>query len=146
MQPVSSYELLFWSLSPDHFGLLLFPFLGLSVSYLCCTNLFLESIHCSLYLFNLSPESVIRRFEQRAHAVDSRGVAEYMRALVATNAIAEYLPDEQSGKPSSLPSLVFVDHIIPSGFCVYWQCHLNSRCSAYYCNLYCTCLLICCSV
>ncbi|KAL3373858.1 hypothetical protein AABB24_005706 [Solanum stoloniferum] len=53
-----------------------------------------------------SPESVIRRFEQRAHAVDSRGVAEYMRALVATNAIAEYLPDEQSGKPSSLPSLL----------------------------------------
>ncbi|PHT53305.1 ATP-dependent zinc metalloprotease FTSH 11, chloroplastic/mitochondrial [Capsicum baccatum] len=53
-----------------------------------------------------SPESVIRRFEQRAHVVDSRGVAEYMRALVATNAIAEYLPDEQSGKPSSLPSLL----------------------------------------
>lgn len=53
-----------------------------------------------------SPESVIRRFEQRAHAVDSRGVAEYLRALVATNAIAEYLPDEQSGKPSSLPSLL----------------------------------------
>ncbi|OIT32905.1 PREDICTED: ATP-dependent zinc metalloprotease FTSH 11, chloroplastic/mitochondrial [Nicotiana attenuata] len=53
-----------------------------------------------------SPESVIRRFEQRAHAVDSRGVAEYLRALVATNAIGEYLPDEQSGKPSSLPSLL----------------------------------------
>ncbi|CAN4087624.1 unnamed protein product [Withania somnifera] len=53
-----------------------------------------------------SPESVIRRFEQRAHAVDSIGVAEYMRALVATNAIAEYLPDERSGKPSSLPSLL----------------------------------------
>ncbi|KAG8390380.1 hypothetical protein BUALT_Bualt01G0077400 [Buddleja alternifolia] len=53
-----------------------------------------------------SPESVIQRFEQRAHAVDSRGVAEYLRALVATNAIAEYLPDEQSGKPSSLPSLL----------------------------------------
>ncbi|KAL2527409.1 ATP-dependent zinc metalloprotease FTSH 11 [Abeliophyllum distichum] len=53
-----------------------------------------------------SPESVIQRFEQRAHAVDSRGVAEYLRALVATNAIAEYLPDEQLGKPSSLPSLL----------------------------------------
>ncbi|KAI3458030.1 hypothetical protein Pfo_014693 [Paulownia fortunei] len=53
-----------------------------------------------------SPESVIQRFEQRAHAVDSRGVAEYIQALVATNAIAEYLPDEQSGKPSSLPSLL----------------------------------------
>ncbi|CAA0812977.1 ATP-dependent zinc metalloprotease FTSH 11-chloroplastic/mitochondrial [Striga hermonthica] len=53
-----------------------------------------------------NPESVIQRFEQRAHAVDSTGVAEYLRALVATNAIAEYLPDEQSGKPSSLPSLL----------------------------------------
>ncbi|XP_038987131.1 ATP-dependent zinc metalloprotease FTSH 9, chloroplastic/mitochondrial-like isoform X2 [Phoenix dactylifera] len=53
-----------------------------------------------------SPESVIRRFEQRNHAVDSKGVAEYLRALVVTNAIAEYLPDEQSGKPSSLPSLL----------------------------------------
>lgn len=60
-----------------------------------------------VFFFALSsPESVIQRFEQRAHAVDSRGVAEYLRALVATNAIAEYLPDEQSGKPSSLPSLV----------------------------------------
>lgn len=61
------------------------------------------------FLFALfSPESVIQRFEQRAHAVDSRGVAEYLRALVATNAISEYLPDEQSGKPSSLPSLVCI--------------------------------------
>ncbi|OVA01941.1 Peptidase M41 [Macleaya cordata] len=53
-----------------------------------------------------SPESVIRRFEQRDHAVDSKGVAEYLRALVVTNAITEYLPDEQSGKPASLPSLL----------------------------------------
>ncbi|KAL0542473.1 hypothetical protein IC582_022587 [Cucumis melo] len=53
-----------------------------------------------------SPESVIRRFEQREHAVDSRGVVEYLRALVATNAIAEYLPDSESGKPSTLPSLL----------------------------------------
>nr|DAD19177.1 TPA_asm: hypothetical protein HUJ06_020640 [Nelumbo nucifera] len=53
-----------------------------------------------------SPESVIRRFEQRDHAVDSKGVAEYLRALVVTNAIAEYLPDEASGKPSSLPTLL----------------------------------------
>ncbi|KAF4366989.1 hypothetical protein F8388_022777 [Cannabis sativa] len=53
-----------------------------------------------------SPESVIKRFEQRDHAVDSRGVAEYLRALVVTNAIAEYLGDEESGKPSSLPSLL----------------------------------------
>ncbi|KAH6757091.1 FTSH protease 11 [Perilla frutescens var. hirtella] len=52
-----------------------------------------------------SPESVIQCFEQRDHAVDSRGVAEYLRALVATNAITEYLPDEQFGKPPSLPSL-----------------------------------------
>lgn len=53
-----------------------------------------------------SPESVIKRFEERDHAVDSRGVAEYLRALVITNAISEYLPDEQSGKPSSLPTLL----------------------------------------
>ncbi|KAB2033211.1 hypothetical protein ERO13_D04G002800v2 [Gossypium hirsutum] len=53
-----------------------------------------------------SPESVIKRFEGRDHAVDSRGVAEYLRALVVTNAIAEYLPDEQSGKPSNLPTLL----------------------------------------
>ncbi|XP_076957817.1 ATP-dependent zinc metalloprotease FTSH 11, chloroplastic/mitochondrial-like isoform X2 [Bidens hawaiensis] len=57
-------------------------------------------------LVELSPESVIRRFEQREYAVDSRGVAEYIRALVATNAIADYLPDEQSGKPSGLPALL----------------------------------------
>lgn len=53
-----------------------------------------------------SPESVVKHFEQRDHAVDSRGVAEYIRAIVATNAIAEYLPDEESGKPSTLPQLV----------------------------------------
>jgi ATP-dependent metalloprotease len=53
-----------------------------------------------------SPESVIKRFEERDRAVDSRGVAEYLRALVITNAIAEYLPDAESGKPSGLPSLL----------------------------------------
>ncbi|PSS04434.1 ATP-dependent zinc metalloprotease FTSH 11 like [Actinidia chinensis var. chinensis] len=53
-----------------------------------------------------SPEAVISRFEQRDRAVDSRAVAEYIRALVATDAIDEYLPDEQSGKPSSLPTLL----------------------------------------
>nr|GMC98578.1 ATP-dependent zinc metalloprotease FTSH 11, chloroplastic/mitochondrial-like [Ipomoea batatas] len=53
-----------------------------------------------------SPELVIKRFEERTHAVDSRGVAEYLRALVVTNAIAEYVPDEDSGKPSTLPLLV----------------------------------------
>ncbi|CAE6237970.1 unnamed protein product [Arabidopsis arenosa] len=52
------------------------------------------------------PEAVVQRFEQREHAVDSRGVAEYIRALVITNAISEYLPDEQTGKPSSLPALL----------------------------------------
>ncbi|CAL0308672.1 unnamed protein product [Lupinus luteus] len=52
-----------------------------------------------------SPEAVIKRFEQRDCAVDSTGVAEYLRALVVTNAIAEYLPDEESGKPSGLPTL-----------------------------------------
>ncbi|KAF3786462.1 ATP-dependent zinc metalloprotease FTSH 11 [Nymphaea thermarum] len=53
-----------------------------------------------------SPESVIKRFEQREHAVDSKAVAEYLRALVVTDAISEYLADEKSGKPSSLPALV----------------------------------------
>ncbi|XP_010445592.1 PREDICTED: ATP-dependent zinc metalloprotease FTSH 11, chloroplastic/mitochondrial [Camelina sativa] len=52
------------------------------------------------------PEAVVQRFEQREHAVDSRGVAEYIRALVITNSLAEYLPDEQTGKPSSLPTLL----------------------------------------
>lgn len=66
-----------------------------------------DGVLFSFFFFALSsPESVIQRFEQRAYAVDSRGVVEYLRALLATNAIAEYLPDEQSGKPSSLPSLV----------------------------------------
>nr|CAB3473611.1 unnamed protein product [Digitaria exilis] len=57
-------------------------------------------------LNKFSPEDVIKRFEQRSHAVDSRGVAEYLRALVLTNGIADYLPDEQSGRSSSLPALV----------------------------------------
>ncbi|CAN6482761.1 unnamed protein product [Victoria cruziana] len=53
-----------------------------------------------------SPESVIKRFEQREHAADSKAVAEYLRALVVTDAISEYLADEKSGKPSSLPALL----------------------------------------
>ncbi|WVZ69652.1 hypothetical protein U9M48_018407 [Paspalum notatum var. saurae] len=57
-------------------------------------------------LNKFSPEDVIKRFEQRSHAVDSRGVAEYLRALVLTNAIADYLPDEQSGRSASLPALL----------------------------------------
>lgn len=59
-----------------------------------------------MFILFSSPEDVVRRFEERDHAVDSRGVAEYIRALVETDAIDEYLPDEQSGRPSSLPSLV----------------------------------------
>ncbi|KAH9308865.1 hypothetical protein KI387_036776 [Taxus chinensis] len=53
-----------------------------------------------------SPHAVIKRFEQREHAADSRAVAEYLKALVATNLISEYLPDEGSAKPSSLPALL----------------------------------------
>lgn len=44
--------------------------------------------------------------------MDSRGVAEYIRALVITNAISEYLPDEQTGKPSSLPALVLLPSLL----------------------------------
>uniref|UniRef100_A0A0D3ERA8 AAA+ ATPase domain-containing protein n=1 Tax=Oryza barthii TaxID=65489 RepID=A0A0D3ERA8_9ORYZ len=57
-------------------------------------------------LNKFSPEDVIKRFEQRSHAVDSRGVAEYLRALILTNGIADYLPDEQSGRSASLPALL----------------------------------------
>ncbi|XP_057818178.2 ATP-dependent zinc metalloprotease FTSH 11, chloroplastic/mitochondrial isoform X2 [Cryptomeria japonica] len=52
------------------------------------------------------PHAVIKRFEQREHAADSRAVAEYLKALVATNLISEYLPDEQSAKPAGLPALL----------------------------------------
>ncbi|CAD6237832.1 unnamed protein product [Miscanthus lutarioriparius] len=57
-------------------------------------------------LNKFSPEDVIKRFEQRSHAVDSRGAAEYLRALILTNSIADYLPDEQSGRSASLPALL----------------------------------------
>ncbi|KAG6605772.1 ATP-dependent zinc metalloprotease FTSH 11, chloroplastic/mitochondrial, partial [Cucurbita argyrosperma subsp. sororia] len=53
-----------------------------------------------------SPESVIRRFEQRDHAVDSKGVVEYLRALVLTDEIADYLPDSDVGRPSTLSTLL----------------------------------------
>ncbi|CAN0902924.1 ATP-dependent zinc metalloprotease FTSH 11, chloroplastic/mitochondrial [Linum grandiflorum] len=53
-----------------------------------------------------SPERVIMRFEERDHAVDSRGVAEYIKALVNTNALDDFLPDHESGKLSSLPALL----------------------------------------
>lgn len=58
------------------------------------------------FFFLTSPESVIKHFEGREGAVDCRGVVEYLRALVITNAIAEYLPNEEYGKPSRLPTLV----------------------------------------
>lgn len=68
-------------------------------------------------LFCFSPEAVVQRFEQREHAVDSRGVAEYIRALVITNAITEYLPDEHSGKPSTLPTLVYyISSLLPLSY------------------------------
>ncbi|PWZ30101.1 ATP-dependent zinc metalloprotease FTSH 9, chloroplastic/mitochondrial [Zea mays] len=57
-------------------------------------------------LNKFSPEEVIKRFEQRSHAVDSKGAAEYLRALILTNTIADYLPDEQSGRSASLPALL----------------------------------------
>ncbi|KAJ0615174.1 hypothetical protein HanIR_Chr02g0071011 [Helianthus annuus] len=68
----------------------------------------------TLFVGNLSyyveendfPESVIKRFEQREYAVDSKGVVEYIRALVATDVISEYLGDDQSGKPSTLSTLL----------------------------------------
>lgn len=53
-----------------------------------------------------SPHAVIKRFEQREHAADSRAVAEYLKALVATNLISEYLPDEDSAKSAGLPALL----------------------------------------
>ncbi|XBI18153.1 ATP-dependent zinc metalloprotease FTSH 9, chloroplastic/mitochondrial [Aegilops tauschii subsp. strangulata] len=57
-------------------------------------------------LNKFSPEDVIKRIEQRSHAVDSKGVAEYLRALILTNAIADYLPDELSGRSATLPALL----------------------------------------
>ncbi|VAH77609.1 unnamed protein product [Triticum turgidum subsp. durum] len=57
-------------------------------------------------LNKFSPEDVIKRIEQRSHAVDSKGVAEYLRALILTNAIADYLPDERSGRSATLPALL----------------------------------------
>ncbi|CAM0881737.1 unnamed protein product [Alopecurus aequalis] len=57
-------------------------------------------------LNKFSPEDVIKRIEQRSHAVDSKGVAEYLRALILTNAIADYLPDERYGRSATLPALL----------------------------------------
>lgn len=52
-----------------------------------------------------SPDAVIKRFEDKKYAVDSKGIVEYLRALVATNAISQYLPNEKKGKPSGLLTL-----------------------------------------
>lgn len=70
-----------------------------------------------------SPQAVIDRFERREHATDGQTVVEYLRALVATNGIAEYLPDERTGRLSGLPALVSsLDHTglkIEVLFCFY---------------------------
>ncbi|KAH8943897.1 hypothetical protein BDL97_13G079400 [Sphagnum fallax] len=57
-------------------------------------------------LYKQSPEAVIERFERREHAANGKAVVEYLRALVATNVISEYLPDERTGRTSGLPALV----------------------------------------
>ena len=60
-----------------------------------------------MWLYSLdSPGAVIKRFEQREHATDAQGVVEYLRALLLTNSISEYLPDDRSGRTSTLPTLV----------------------------------------
>lgn len=48
----------------------------------------------------------MERFERREHASDAVVVVEYLRGLLASNLIQEYLPDEASGKASVLPQLV----------------------------------------
>ncbi|XP_024534572.1 ATP-dependent zinc metalloprotease FTSH 11, chloroplastic/mitochondrial [Selaginella moellendorffii] len=52
-----------------------------------------------------SPQSVIERFERREHATGGQAVVEYLKALVATNGIADYLPDKRTGRSSGLPAL-----------------------------------------
>ncbi|KAH7281840.1 hypothetical protein KP509_36G065900 [Ceratopteris richardii] len=52
------------------------------------------------------PEATIKRFEQRIHSTDAQCVAEYIRALVLTNAISDYLIDEYNGKSATLPALL----------------------------------------
>lgn len=74
-------------------------------------RLFLERLFTFILIF-LSPHAVIKRFEQKEYVADSRAVAEYLKALVATNLISEYLPDEQSAKPAELPALVISDFIL----------------------------------
>ncbi|KAM0019690.1 hypothetical protein Hdeb2414_s0025g00658701 [Helianthus debilis subsp. tardiflorus] len=69
-------------------------------------TLFVGNLSYSVEENDFSPESVIKRFEQREYAVDSKGIVEYIRALVATDTISEYLGDDQSGKPSTLSALL----------------------------------------
>ncbi|BBN17942.1 ATP-dependent metalloprotease [Marchantia polymorpha subsp. ruderalis] len=57
-------------------------------------------------LYKQSPQAVIERFERREHATDGQSVVEYLRALIATNTITEFLPDERSGRTSGLPALL----------------------------------------
>eukprot|EP00850_Spirogloea_muscicola_P016438 SM000133S26804 [mRNA] locus=s133:136737:142594:- [translate_table: standard] len=53
-----------------------------------------------------NPRLVIERFERREHATDGLIVVEYLKALMSTGAILEYLPDIRSGKASELPALL----------------------------------------
>lgn len=60
---------------------------------------------------------MLERFEKREYAVNGAAVVLYLRALLATNAIAEYLPDENKSRASGLPRLVRID-IHRSGLCL----------------------------
>eukprot|EP00271_Cylindrocystis_brebissonii_P003008 TRINITY_DN13758_c0_g1_i2.p1 TRINITY_DN13758_c0_g1~~TRINITY_DN13758_c0_g1_i2.p1 ORF type:complete len:1039 (+),score=196.23 TRINITY_DN13758_c0_g1_i2:171-3287(+) len=57
-------------------------------------------------LNKVSPQGVIERFERREHDANPQVVAEYLRALVTTNGIADYLADERSGRAATLPTLL----------------------------------------
>ncbi|KAG0554814.1 hypothetical protein M758_12G123800 [Ceratodon purpureus] len=57
-------------------------------------------------LFKQRPQAVLERFEKTEYAVDGKAVVEYLRALVATDAIAEYIPDDSKGRSSGLSRLL----------------------------------------
>ncbi|XP_024357561.1 ATP-dependent zinc metalloprotease FTSH 9, chloroplastic/mitochondrial [Physcomitrium patens] len=57
-------------------------------------------------LLKQRPQAVLERFEKREYAVDGKAVVEYLRALVATDAIAGYIPDESKGRSSELSRLL----------------------------------------
>jgi hypothetical protein len=59
-----------------------------------------------LALNQVSPAAVIERFEKREHAADSSAVVEYLKALVNTDSIARYLPNNKEGTGATLPVLV----------------------------------------